>query len=581
MAHTSFLQMRIRCLRKCLFHFVQVELYTKPANGRELHCFHCFTPTKRVKPRMYFYALKATTTATHRRRTCAMPTPPIEVGSTNDTVTGTAGNDTLDDTFFGTEVYGGLGDDLIRAHTDDFNRPDLFHGGGGIDTVTYAAVTSGVFADLGFGWAYRLNAAGDVPLDGSGQPLARVRDDLVQIENITGSNSRDTLFGNGLANTLRGEGGNDQIDGRGGDDSLDGGAGNDTVVGGAGNDTVAGGTGDDSLRGGDGNDSMNGGSGFDTLRGEAGHDTLIGGGGGDESLDGGDGNDLLVGGGGMDTLLGGSGNDTINAGGGNDLGEGGAGIDLLLFTTASAVTVNLVTGRTGGLTGVDTISGFENVTTGTGADWVRGSVVANFLITDAGNDTVFAGGGNDRVISGPGDDRIAGEAGNDTLSAGSGNDRLDGGTGNDSLAGHEGNDTMNGGSGDDTIWGGSGNDLIRGGAGADQLYGSTGADVFRWQAGDFGMDIIHDFQLGLDKFSFGSGFFAVEPVGATDLSDVMYAFLAPGGGATLMAHTTAGWQAIARLNGVDPTALGNAIADESILAVGVAPVGDGPGGLLG
>ena len=78
---------------------------------------------------------------------------------------------------------------------------------------------------------------------------------------------------------------------------------------------------------------------------------------------------------GADTVSGGDGNDTITGGSGGDILDGGNGIDTLNSSGSGAnQTVNLATGFiTGGDTSGDTISNFENVTTGGGNDTVTGT----------------------------------------------------------------------------------------------------------------------------------------------------------------------------------------------------------------
>ena len=54
-------------------------------------------------------------------------------------------------------------------------------------------------------------------------------DTLIGINNLIGSDYKDSLTGNNDANTLRGGGGDDTLIGSGGGDTLDGGAGVDSV----------------------------------------------------------------------------------------------------------------------------------------------------------------------------------------------------------------------------------------------------------------------------------------------------------------------------------------------------------------
>jgi|694.fasta_scaffold18891_6 Ca2+-binding RTX toxin-like protein len=154
----------------------------------------------------------------------------------NDTILAGAGNDTL---------IGGLGADSLN-------------GEGGIDLVDYSYALGGTInlttgiADFG-------------PTD---------IDSLALIEDVVGSEGRDTIIGSDLANRLDGGRSNDSIQGEGGADSLFGGLGADTLEGGLGNDFLDGGTGNDRLDGGDNNDSLIGGAGNDTLTGGIGQDAF-------------------------------------------------------------------------------------------------------------------------------------------------------------------------------------------------------------------------------------------------------------------------------------------------------------------
>ncbi|MDT8326696.1 MAG: calcium-binding protein, partial [Roseovarius sp.] len=122
------------------------------------------------------------------------------------------------DTFFGgdgAEQFRGLGGyDLFHGSG---GGKDIYDGGSGLDTLSYAASTSGVKATLlfGFGWV------GDAD------------DDLyTSIENLIGSNSGDELIGDGGRNNLQGLLGNDTLDGGADVDRLTGGGGDDFIDGG-------------------------------------------------------------------------------------------------------------------------------------------------------------------------------------------------------------------------------------------------------------------------------------------------------------------------------------------------------------
>ena len=139
------------------------------------------------------------------------------------------------------------------------------------------------------------------------------------------------------------------------------------------------------------------------------------------------GDDILTGGSGVDTINGGAGTDTINGGTGtaNDTLTGGDGTDRLTYAgVTAALTVNLATttAQSTGGAGTDTISTFENLTGGSGADDLTGSSVANSISGGDGNDTISGGDGNDSLQGDAGDDTLIGGAGDDTTNGGDGTD---------------------------------------------------------------------------------------------------------------------------------------------------------------
>ena len=197
--------------------------------------------------------------------------------------------------------------------------------------------------------------------------------------------------------------------------------------------TLAGGPGGSLLTGTDRNDYIHGGTGNDTLIGGAGNDWLQGGNfsanDGADSLQGGAGRDLLEGGTGNDTLAGGAGDDTL-AGGNVDGTLASDGTDTAVFQGNYGDYIATYDAATGWYTIVDSVAGRD------GTDLVRSVEFFQFADTVRPVDQLFGS-------------------------------LIDGTSGNDTLVGAAGNDTLNGGLGDDTLQGGAGNDVIAGGFGQD------------------------------------------------------------------------------------------------------------------
>ena len=143
----------------------------------------------------------------------------------DDFLFGKAGNDTLKGGDGGDILDGGAGSDTLDGGSAGF----------GVDTADYRSFANGVSVNLLTGKAQ----------DGTGT------DTLISIENVTGTQSGDTIIGDQVGNFLKGEAGVDFISGNGGADTILAGDGNDTVLGGSGQDKIDGGRGRDILTGGD------------------------------------------------------------------------------------------------------------------------------------------------------------------------------------------------------------------------------------------------------------------------------------------------------------------------------------------
>jgi Ca2+-binding RTX toxin-like protein len=262
------------------------------------------------------------------------------------------------------------------------------------DTVSYARAAAAIRVDLSF--------------QGAAQPTSSVGDAagdrLLGFENVEGSAFNDTLIGDAFANRLFGGRGNDLLQGGAGADTLDGGEGIDTATYAASTDAIfvdlIG-----QLVGGDATgDSL---IGIENLIGSAFDDQLYG-----FSIanriDGGAGSDLIDGDIGNDTLIGGL--------------NGDAGDTVSYYFATSAVTVSLVltTAQNTGGSGVDVISGFENLEGSNFNDVLTGTATRNFI---------YGGMGDDRILAGAGDDVLNGDVGDDTMEGGTGFDDIFGGDG--------------------------------------------------------------------------------------------------------------------------------------------------------
>jgi len=159
----------------------------------------------------------------------------------NASLTTNLGTDGVDvDSFINIEnlVGSAFGDTLTGDGNDNILTggagADHLNGGGGIDTASFANASLGVIASLtdSFSMFQTNDAQGDT---------------FTSIENLTGSNYNDTLFGDSNDNVLSGGEGDDILAGLGGDDTMTGGLGNDTIYADDGHDIVDAGVGNDTI----------------------------------------------------------------------------------------------------------------------------------------------------------------------------------------------------------------------------------------------------------------------------------------------------------------------------------------------
>jgi Ca2+-binding RTX toxin-like protein len=364
-----------------------------------------------------------------------------------DDIIGSKFDDTIKGNSNQNTILGGAGDDYIIASGGDDNISGGEDGETNGDTISFEDYSIGINANL-----LNQNATGIITLS--------------DIENIVGSNYKDTLIGDDYKNTIIGGSGKDKISGGNGNDVLEGGENDDTLSGDNGNDVLKGGNGDDVLSGGGGVDSYDGGDGNDTilvdsdsgniidlfqstvindgygnrednaitsienLSGGKGNDTLIGdnganiltgndgqdflnGKGGNDQLNGGALEDILVGGDGDDNLSGGTQDDTLYGGKGNDILNGGSENDYVAFDNtyddgaySETIEVDFSQNKVlhDGYGGEDTLGSIEGVIGSANADIFSGSDRDEKFYGKGGDDTIYLSDGTDIYDGGEGSD---------------------------------------------------------------------------------------------------------------------------------------------------------------------------------
>ncbi len=215
----------------------------------------------------------------------------------NDTIRGLGGNDVICGGDGADTIFGGDGNDRLFGEADllridQFGRVvkkgDTITGGAGNDTidlgydprpasegtkvvldgVSYANAPAAVVVDFRAGSTVAIAAEGSDTVTGFDGGIR-----------IYGSPLGDTIKGTNSADVIAARGGDDTIFGRGGDDRIAadtaGTTGNDRLYGEAGDDTLVGTAGSDTLVGGSGGDTVTSTSELhQVIRGGAGNDTI-------------------------------------------------------------------------------------------------------------------------------------------------------------------------------------------------------------------------------------------------------------------------------------------------------------------
>jgi Ca2+-binding RTX toxin-like protein len=393
-------------------------------------------------------------------------------GTSNYTLEGEAGNDTLIAGSGGMFARPGAGNDTII-------------GGPATNILSYDDYTgtNGVTVDLN-------QSTLTDPWGGT--------DTFSGIQYVRGTKNADTFIAGPNGNSFQGLKGNDTLTGGAGfdvadyrfDASYSGGGGAVTVNLGTGTAT-------------DGFGNTDALTSIEGVYGTSGGDNLTGG-------------NAVVPGGTLYQLYGRGGNDTLNGGTYGTYFEPGDGDDTIVghavpnnlalsnlymlsygdYTGANGVTLNVGSGSVN--------DPFGHVDTFSGINAVRGTVNGDTLIA-SGTGTLFQGiRGNDTFTGGAGFDSIdysrdfvygGGGAVTVNLSAGT---AIDGFGNTDTFTSIEGAigtnnaDTLIGNNANNSLIGLAGNDIFRGGAGNDTLTGGSGADTFVFAPGD-NADTITDF----------------------------------------------------------------------------------------
>ncbi len=345
-------------------------------------------------------------------------------------------------TFFGLAIFGDGGPDDALTGTNIL--PAIAAGGGLVPPDAFQPFD----ADAGLGpgtFTFLFQQLGPVVIDYSldfvVEALEGTTASVTAVENLIGSAGVDVLIGDDAANALIGNEENDILDGGAGEDTLDGGAGDDTIIS-DGLDVIDGGEGIDTVDFSGAAENATGGPFTGIIvdldvnsagpAGEPSEDGAIldappAAGGVQignlevddvENVIGSNFNDGLFGNNEVNVLIGLGGDDLVHGFANDDFLSGSAGIDTVLFAAAQEGvivdlnaqvdeaefsqivdgTLDATFAATGGA-GNNVLSGFENVTSGSGDDDITGDAGDNVLNGNAGSDTLSGGEGDDTFIS--------------------------------------------------------------------------------------------------------------------------------------------------------------------------------------
>lgn len=407
----------------------------------------------------------------------------------NDTVYGSKGNDI---------IYGNEGNDAIYAGGGD----DIIYGGDGDDILDGEKGNDFLFGGSGNDtYIFGRNCGTDIISDNEGVSTIKIAEniaidelDIVPVgENIVIKikGSKDKLIINGFAknpyNYVLEVGGErvslwESISAEN-NEFLSGSEESDYIVNES-SSFIAGGIGDDRIIGNDEDEIIFGDSGNDQILAGGGNDIIFGGS-GDDYINGGDGNDMIDGGSGNDFIDGGAGDDTyfFNPGYGNDSIKDSEGANTIIFGdgfTASSIKAY----RSNWNDLLIAFDGFDD--TLTIKNYCIDKNSRNFTLVFA-DGTVVEAAAKDSPLR-----KIYGTDGSEYMESiyddGIINDAQQS---NDQIVGSDGDDTLYGGDGDDRITGKAGDDILDGGKGNDYLSGGAGNDTYIFNKG-YGVDTISD-----------------------------------------------------------------------------------------